>query len=283
MDQAPSGTVTLLFTDVEGSTRLWEDEPKAMTAALRRHDEIIRAVIEDQRGFVFKTVGDAFCATFATPQAALSATLVAQQQLVSESWPTGRPVRVRMALHTGVCEERDNDYFGPAVNRTARLEAIAHGGQVVVSGTTADLLSGSLPEGVRLRDLGQHRLKDLGRPEQVFQLEAETLPSGFPPLVSLDNPELPNNLPSLLSAFIGRDRELNEIGKLITSGPAGHPHRGGRLREDPAGAAGGGRAAGGHRGGRLVRGSGPGHRRRPGPGRRRGRPRRPGPGRPSAA
>jgi predicted ATPase/class 3 adenylate cyclase len=218
MDQAPSGTVTLLFTDVEGSTRLWEDEPKAMTAALRRHDEIIRAVIEDQRGFVFKTVGDAFCATFATPQAALSATLVAQQQLVSESWPTGRPVRVRMALHTGVCEERDNDYFGPAVNRTARLEAIAHGGQVVVSGTTADLLSGSLPEGVRLRDLGQHRLKDLGRPEQVFQLEAETLPSGFPPLVSLDNPELPNNLPSLLSAFIGRDRELNEIGKLITSG-----------------------------------------------------------------
>lgn len=166
MDQAPSGTVTLLFTDVEGSTRLWEDEPKAMTAALRRHDEIIRAVIEDQRGFVFKTVGDAFCATFVTPQAALTATLVAQQQLVSESWPTGRPIRVRMALHTGVCEERDNDYFGPAVNRTARLEAIAHGGQVVVSGTTADLLSGSLPEGVRLRDLGQHRLKDLGLPSR---------------------------------------------------------------------------------------------------------------------
>jgi predicted ATPase/class 3 adenylate cyclase len=217
MDQAPSGTVTLLFTDVEGSTRLWEDEPKAMTAALRRHDEIIRAVIEDQSGFVFKTVGDAFCATFATPQAALSATLVAQRQLVSERWPTGRPIRVRMALHTGVCEERDNDYFGPAVNRTARLEAIAHGGQVVVSGTTADLLSGLLPEGVRLRDLGQHRLKDLGRPEQVFQLEAETLPSGFPPLASLDNPELPNNLPGLLSAFIGRDRELSEIGTLITS------------------------------------------------------------------
>ncbi len=217
MEEAPSGTVTLLFTDVEGSTRLWEDEPKAMTTALRRHDEIIRAVIEGQSGYVFKTVGDAFCAAFATPQAALSATLVAQQQLVSESWPTGRPIRVRMALHTGVCEERDNDYFGPAVNRTARLEAIAHGGQVVVSGTTADLLSGSLPDGIKLRDLGQHRLKDLGRPEQVFQLEAEMLPSGFPPLVSLDNPELPNNLPSLLSAFVGREPELTEIGQLLTS------------------------------------------------------------------
>src|SRR2546429_279458 len=102
-----------------------------------------------QGGTVFKTVGDAFCAAFATPPAALSATLAAQQQLVSESWPTGRPIRVRAALHTGVCEERDNDYFGPAVNRTARLQAIAHGGQVVLSGTTADPLSGLLPGSVR--------------------------------------------------------------------------------------------------------------------------------------
>lgn len=215
LDQAPSGTVTLLFTDIEGSTRLWEDEPDAMAAALRRHDTIIRTAIEDPGGFVFKTVGDAFCAAFATPRAALSATVAAQRQLSAESWPTGRPIRVRMALHTGVCEERDNDYFGPAVNRAARLEAIAHGGQVVLSGTTADLLSGLLPDGVRLRDLGPHRLKDLGRPEQVFQLEAPALPSGFPPLVSLDNPELPNNLPGLLSAFVGRERELNEIGKLL--------------------------------------------------------------------
>ena len=151
-----------------------------MTTALRRHDKILRAAIEGKGGFVFKTVGDAFCAAFATPPAALSATVAAQQQLVSESWPTGRPIRVRAALHTGVCEERDNDYFGPAVNRTARLEAIAHGGQVVVSGTTADLLSGLLPDGVRLRDLGLHRLKDLGRPEQVFQLEADRLPSSSP-------------------------------------------------------------------------------------------------------
>lgn len=215
MDGPPSGTVTLLFTDIEGSTRLWEAEPEAMTTALRRHDKILRSAIEGTGGFVFKTVGDAFCAAFATPPAALSATLAAQQQLLSESWPTGRPIRVRAALHTGVCEERDNDYFGPAVNRTARLEAIAHGGQVVLSGTTADLLSGLLPDGVRLRDLGQHRLKDLGRPEQVFQLEADELPSSFPPLVSLDNPELPNNLPSLLSAFVGREQELTELGKLL--------------------------------------------------------------------
>lgn len=217
MDEAPSGTVTLLFTDIEGSTRLWEAEPDAMTAALQRHDKIVRAAIEGQRGFVFKTVGDAFCAAFATPRAAVSAAVAAQRQLGAEDWPTSRPIRVRMALHTGVCEERDNDYFGPAVNRTARLEAIAHGGQVVVSGTTADLLSGFLPDGARLRDLGLHRLKDLGRPEQVFQLEADTLASSFPPLVSLDNPELPNNLPGQLSAFVGREQELNEIGKLIAS------------------------------------------------------------------
>jgi class 3 adenylate cyclase len=214
-EQAPSGTVTLLFTDIEGSTRLWEDQPDAMTTALRRHDAILRTAIEDTGGFVFKTVGDAFCAAFATPRAALTATLAAQEHLTAEDWPTPRPIRVRMALHTGVCEERDNDYFGPAVNRTARLEAIAHGGQVVVSGTTADLLSGVLPAGVGLRDLGLHRLKDLGRPEQVFQLEAGALPRGFPPLASLDNPELPNNLPGLLSAFVGRDQELAEVGQLL--------------------------------------------------------------------
>jgi predicted ATPase/class 3 adenylate cyclase len=213
----PSGTVTLLFTDVEGSTRLWEAEPELMAQALRRHDEILRRAIGQAGGFVFKTVGDAFCAAFATPQAALEAVLAAQQALAEERWPTGRPIRVRMSLHTGVCEERDNDYFGPVVNRTARLEAIAHGGQVLVSGTTAGLLSETLPEGVTLRDLGLHRLKDLGRPERVFQLEAEFLQAGFPPLESLDNPELPNNLPGQLTAFVGREPEVKDVRSLVAS------------------------------------------------------------------
>jgi predicted ATPase/class 3 adenylate cyclase len=215
--QIPTGTVTLLFTDVEGSTRLWEDEPDQMAAALRRHDEIVRAAVGRADGYVFKTVGDAFCAAFWTAQAALDAALTAQRHLAAENWPTSRPVLVRMALHSGVCEERDHDYFGPVVNRAARLVAIGYGGQVLASGATAELLMEALPDGIGLRDLGHHRLKDLGRPEQVYQVEAEFLRADFPPLSSLDNPELPNNLPSVLSAFIGRDRELGEVRSLARS------------------------------------------------------------------
>ena len=213
----PTGTVTLLFTDIEGSTRLWEADAAAMTVALRRHDEILRLAIEGAGGYVFKTVGDAFCAAFWSADAGVGAALAAQRALGGEPWPTSRPVRVRMALHTGVCEERDGDYFGPVVNRAARLEAVAHGGQVLLSGVTAELLSESLPDGASLRDLGLHRLKDLGRPEEVFQLEAGFLPAEFPPLASLDNPELPNNLPGLLSPFVGRDFELAEVRKLVRS------------------------------------------------------------------
>jgi predicted ATPase/class 3 adenylate cyclase len=213
----PTGTITLLFTDVEGSTRLWEDQPEEMAAALRRHDEILRAAISRADGYVFKTIGDAFCAAFWTAQAALDAALAAQRCLAAENWPTSRPVLVRMALHSGVCEERDDDYFGPVVNRAARLVAIGYGGQVLASGATAELLMEALPDGIGLRDLGHHRLKDLGRPEQVYQVEAEFLQASFPPLSSLDNPELPNNLPSLLSAFIGRDRELAEVRSLARS------------------------------------------------------------------
>jgi predicted ATPase/class 3 adenylate cyclase len=212
----PSGTVTLLFTDIEGSTRLWESERAEMAAALRRHDAILREAIGRADGFVFKTVGDEFCAAFRTPLAAVSAALDAQRALAAETWPTSRPVRVRMGLHTGACEERDNDYFGPPVNRTARLEAIAHGGQVLLSGATAGLVADGLPDGVALRDLGQHRLKDLGRPEQVFQLEAASLTAAFPQLASLDNPELPNNLPVILSPFIGRDLELADVRDMLS-------------------------------------------------------------------
>jgi predicted ATPase/class 3 adenylate cyclase len=211
----PTGTVTLLFTDIEGSTRLWEAEPEPMAQALRRHDEILRAAIEQAGGYVFKTVGDAFHAAFDTVQPAATAALAAQRTLGAEPWPTSRPIRVRMGLHTGVCEERDGDYFGPVVNRAARLEAVAHGGQVVVSGVTAELLSEAPADGIALRDLGLHRLKDLGRPEHVFQLEASFLESSFPPISSLDNPELANNLPSVLSPFVGRNRELAEVRDLV--------------------------------------------------------------------
>jgi predicted ATPase/class 3 adenylate cyclase len=214
----PSGTITLLFSDIAGSTRLWETEPDAMTVALRRHDDIMRSVIEGAGGYVFKTVGDAFCAAFDTAQQAVMAAVRAQLDLPKEPWPTDPPVRVRIALHTGVCEERDGDYFGPTVNRVARLEAIAHGGQTVASGATAELVDESLPEGVRLRDLGTHRLRDLGRPEHVFQVDVAGLPASFPPLESLDSPELPNNLPGLLSTFVGRSAELAAIrGQLAES------------------------------------------------------------------
>jgi predicted ATPase/class 3 adenylate cyclase len=213
----PSGTITLLFTDIEGSTRLWESEPERMAAALRRHDDLIRAEIEEAGGYVFKTVGDAFCAAFWTAEAAVASALSAQRALSSEDWATHRPLRVRMGLHTGVCEERDGDYFGPVVNRVARLEAVAHGGQIVLSGTTAEIVSQSLSNDAALRDLGYHRLKDLGKPEHVFQLEAPFLEAEFPPLASLDNPELPNNLPSVVNAFVGRERELSAVRVLVGS------------------------------------------------------------------
>jgi class 3 adenylate cyclase len=175
MSGAPSGTVTLLFTDVEGSTRLWDAERDAMAAALRSHDEILRGAIERAGGYVFKTVGDSFCAAFSAARAGLDAALAAQRNLAAQLWPTTRPIMVRMGLHAGVCEERDGDYFGPAVNRVARMLAVASGGQVLVSGVAAELLSDELPEGVGLRELGTHRLKGLSRPERIYQVEAALL------------------------------------------------------------------------------------------------------------
>jgi class 3 adenylate cyclase len=175
MSGLPSGTVTLLFTDVEGSTRLWEAERDAMAVALRRHDEILRDAIEQVGGYVFKTVGDSFCAAFSAARAGLDAALDAQRRLDAESWPTSRPIVVRMGLHAGVCEERDGDYFGPAVNRAARLLAVASGGQVLLSGVAAELLSDELPEGVVLRELGTRQLKDLSRPERIYEVEAAFL------------------------------------------------------------------------------------------------------------
>src|SRR5262249_3077781 len=154
----------------EGSTRRWEQQPEAMQAALARHDALLRAAIEGHGGYVFKTIGDAFCATFETAQAALAATLAAQRALDAEPWGAVGPLRVRMALHTGAAEERDGDYFGPPVNRVARLLATGHGGQTLLSAAVQELVRDQLPDGATLRDLGEQRLKDLQRPERVFQV-----------------------------------------------------------------------------------------------------------------
>lgn len=214
MPNPPSGTVTFLFTDIEGSTRHWEEQPEAMSAALARHDAILRQAIEAYSGFVFKTVGDAFCAAFPTPHYALAAALNIQRMLISEDWPTQvGQVKVRVALHTGVTEEREGDYFGQPVNRVARLLAAGHGGQVLLSLSTQELVRDNLPSGVSLADLGEHRLKDLIRPEHIFQLQAHHLPAEFPPLKTLDN--RPNNLPFQPTPLIGREKELADIAALL--------------------------------------------------------------------
>lgn len=209
----PSGAVTFLFTDIEGSSRLWEQHPQMMPVALARHDAILREVITDAAGQVFKTVGDASCAAFVHPQAALLAALQGQERLLSEPWGGGMVLRVRMALHTGAAEARDGDYSGSPLNRLARLLRLAHGGQVLLSTSTAELLQDQLPSGSSLLDLGFQRLKDLARPERVYQLVAPGLSSAFPPLRGGVKP--PHNLPSPPNALIGREGELAAIQALL--------------------------------------------------------------------
>jgi predicted ATPase/class 3 adenylate cyclase len=209
----PTGTLTFLFTDIEGSTRMWERSPQAMQAALARHDELLRRAIEGHSGYVFKTFGDAFCCAFPTAPDALDAALDAQRLLLKERWDESDPLRVRMALHMGVAEERDGDYFGPPVNRVARLLSAAHGGQVLLSLPTHEMVRDQLPAGMSLADLGEHRLKDLFRPERVFQLVSPDLPSEFPPLRTLD--AYRNKLPLQPTPLIGREKEVAEVCDLL--------------------------------------------------------------------
>ena len=213
MASPPTGTVTFLFTDIEGSTRMWERSPQAMQAALARHDELLRRAIEEHGGYVFKTVGGAFCCAFPTAPDALEAALDTQRLLLKERWGKSGPLRVRMALHMGAAEERDGDYFGPPVNRVARLLSAAHGGQVLLSAATHEMVRDQLPAGMNLAVLGEHRLKDLFRPERVFQLVSSDLPSDFPPLRTLE--AYRNNLPLQPTPLIGREKEISEVCDLV--------------------------------------------------------------------
>ena len=204
-----SGTFTFLFTDVEGSTRLWERFPQAMKRALERHDSILLTAVTAAGGKVVKTTGDGLMAVFGSAAEAVRACLAAQRGLMEEFWPETGVLRVRMGLHSGEAQPREDDYFGPAVIRGARIMAVGHGGQVLLSGASAALVADQLPDGAALVDLGAHRLKDLGRPEELFQLVHPALPHDFPPLATPDR--RPNNLPTQASTFIGRDTELREI------------------------------------------------------------------------
>ncbi|MBV9439170.1 MAG: adenylate/guanylate cyclase domain-containing protein, partial [Candidatus Eremiobacteraeota bacterium] len=212
----PTGTVTFVFTDIEGSTRLWEAQPDAMRPALAEHDALVRAAIERAGGAVFKTVGDAFCAAFARAGDAVAAAVDVQRSLARHGWPPeiGR-LRVRIAVHTGAAIERDGDYFGPTLNRVARLLDLAAGEQILVSAATAAVVRDALPRDVVLRDLGPHRLKDLGLPETAYQVQAADLRVEFPPLPSLDT--RPNNLPWQISSYVGRQRALEALREALAT------------------------------------------------------------------
>jgi predicted ATPase/class 3 adenylate cyclase/Tfp pilus assembly protein PilF len=205
---------TFLFTDIEGSTTLWERFPDRMRGALARHDAILRGVIERHNGSVFKTIGDSFCAVFSSVYEAISASAAAQRVLAAEVWEgIDSPILVRMAIHSGPAESRDSDFFGPTLNRVSRMLAAAYGGQIVLSKSAQMALNGRLPDSGFLTDLGEHRLRDLIRPEQIFQYNETGLTQDFPLLRSLS--AFAHNLPEQLTTFIGREIELSEIKHLL--------------------------------------------------------------------
>jgi predicted ATPase/class 3 adenylate cyclase len=217
MADLPSGTVTFLFTDVEGSTRLWERHPEQMRAALAEHDALIESLTAQHGGLVVRPRGEGdsrFC-VFRRATDAVAAAAAIQRALHQQDWPPEAPLRVRLALHTGEADLRDGDYYGGAVNRAARLRAIAHGGQTLLSAAVQELVRDGLPGGVGLRDLGDHRLSDLARPERVYQLLAPGVLDQFPPLRTPD--ALPHNLPLQVTSFVGREREVAEVREALAA------------------------------------------------------------------
>ncbi|HEU4758573.1 MAG TPA: tetratricopeptide repeat protein [Dehalococcoidia bacterium] len=217
MADLPEGIITFLLTDIEGSTRLWERAPKAMRQALVRHDELIEGCVARHAGAVVRPrgEGDSRFAVFESASDAVAAACAIQRGMLSEAWPAPVELRIRIALHTGEADLREGDYYGSVVNRCARIRAIAHGGQTLLSQATAELARDRLTQGVGLSPLGSYRLKDLQRPETVYQLLHPELPADFPPLVSIE--ALPTNLPVQLTSFIGREGEMMEAKRLLSA------------------------------------------------------------------
>jgi len=215
VSEQPSGAVTFLFTDIEGSTRLWEEHPDAMQVALARHDELLRDAVAGRGGRVVKTTGDGVHAVFSVAADGVAAALDGQLALGREPWGATGEIRVRMGLHTGTAEVRDGDYYGSVLNRAARLMSVAHGGQVVLSQLTEQLVRDALGPDVELVDLGEHRLRDLSEPLHVFQVACGDLERAFPPLRSLDVAS--GNLPVQISSFVGRERDLERLRELLGS------------------------------------------------------------------
>jgi predicted ATPase/class 3 adenylate cyclase len=215
----PAGTVTFLFTDIEGSTRLWQRQPEGMKTALARHHEILKQAIESSGGYVFQIVGDAFCAAFHTVSAGVGAALAAQRALASEPWSDATPIRVRMAVHTGTAEVHAGEHTsgeyvsGLTLSHAARLLSVGYGGQILVSTAAQQMLHDDGTARVELRDLGVHRLRDIAGAEHIFQVVAPGLPTAFPALASLET--VPNNLARQLTSFVGRKREIAEVQRLL--------------------------------------------------------------------
>ena len=209
----PVGTLTFLFTDIEGSTKLVQALGPAFTTLLERHQALMRTAFRDAGGVEVATEGDSFFVVFTSAAAALSAAAAAQRSLAAEPWPAAAGmVRVRMGLHSGEGTLGGDNYVGLDVHRAARIAAAAHGGQVLISDATRALGAASLPDGLSLEDLGEFRLKDLDRPERLLQLNVRGLPDGFPPPRTL---ETPTNLPAAVTTFVGRETEIGEVAELF--------------------------------------------------------------------
>jgi predicted ATPase/class 3 adenylate cyclase len=223
----PSGTVTFLFTDIEGSTTLWEQQPARMESALALHDALLKEAIGAHGGLIVKTTGDGVHAVFASARDAIGAALAAQLALQGDEWRDSVALRIRMGVHTGEAAWRDGDYYGTAVNQAARLMSIAHGGQVLISSTAAQLTGDALPESASLLALGRFQLRGLERRLDVYQLQHPDLPAAFPPLRSHGIP--PHNLPDQLTSFVGRVREQAAVGRLLAGESNGEKRVGARL------------------------------------------------------
>ena len=205
--------MSFLSSDIEGSTQRWERFSEAMAGALRSHDAIVGTAIARNCGFVFKTVGDAFCVAFENARNAVDGALDAQRALAAADFDAVGGIAIRIAIHTGTADERDGDYFGPTVNRVARITAAAHGGQILFSAISGDLVRADLPTDASLRELGEYHIKDLASSERLFALVVPDLTTEFPPLRTHDI--VRSNLPAMVTSFVGREDDLAALRALI--------------------------------------------------------------------